>query len=181
MTSTAAVPTTWSIDPTHSLVEFSVKHMMITTVKGRFGAVSGSISLDPAAPRVEAAIDVTSIDTRTEQRDQHLRSPDFFDVAKYPAIAFTSRRIDGRFAKAGDEFRIVGDLTIKGIAREVTLNAVFEGEGKDPWGGSRVSFSAITKINRHEFGLEWNQTLETGGVLVSAEVKISLEIQAIQA
>ncbi len=178
MTSTAAVPTTWNIDSTHSLVEFSVKHMMITTVKGRFGAMSGVLSLDPAGPAVEASVDVASIDTRTEQRDQHLRSPDFFDVANHPAILFKSRRLDGRFARPGDAFRVIGDLTIKGTTREVVLDVVYEGQGGDPWGGTRVSFSASTKIDRHDFGLGWNQALETGGVLVGAEVKISLEIQA---
>lgn len=178
MTSTAAVPTTWTIDSAHSLVEFSVKHMMITMVKGRFGAVTGSLSLDPAGPSVTASIDASSIDTRQAQRDQHLQSPDFFDVAKFPVLEFESRRIEGQFARPGDEFRLIGDLIIKGVRREVVLEAVYEGQGRDPWGGDRVSFSATTRIDRRDFGLGWNQVLETGGVLVGAEVKIALEIQA---
>lgn len=178
MTSTAAVPTTWTIDSAHSLVEFSVKHMMITTVKGRFGALTGTLSLDPAGPAVEASIETASVDTRQAQRDQHLQSADFFDVANHPAILFQSRRIEGQFARPGDAFRLIGDLTIKGVSREVVLDAVYEGQGKDPWGGSRVSFSATTRIDRHDFGLGWNQVLEAGGVLVGAEVKIALEVQA---
>jgi polyisoprenoid-binding protein YceI len=175
--------TTWTLDPTHTLVEFSAKHMMITTVKGRFGAVNGTIEVnefDPDASRVEVEIDASSIDTRTEQRDQHLRSGDFLDVENHPKITFRSKRIEGAHARAGDEFRVVGDLAIRGVTREVVLDAVFEGTGKDPWGGERASFSASTKIDRREFGLTWNQALETGGVLVSNEIKLSLEVQAVK-
>jgi polyisoprenoid-binding protein YceI len=180
----ASPTTTWQIDPNHTLVEFSAKHLMITTVKGRFGKVSGSIVVNDQNPdlsRVEAEIDAATLDTRTEQRDQHLRSPDFLDVEKYPTISFRSRRVQGSSKSPGDEFQVIGDLTIHGTTREVALDAVYEGEGKDPWGGERVSFSATTKIDRRDFGLTWNQALETGGLLVGNDIKISLEVQAVRA
>jgi polyisoprenoid-binding protein YceI len=174
---------TWQIDPNHSLAEFSAKHMMITTVKGRFGKVSGTITVDERNPdrsRVEAEIEAGSIDTRADQRDQHLRSGDFLDVEHYPSITFRSRRVEGTSKNPGDEFRVIGDLTIRGTTREVRLDAVYEGTGKDPWGGERVSFSAKTKIDRRDFGLTWNQALEAGGVLVGNEIKISIEVQAVK-
>ncbi len=175
--------TTWVIDPTHSLVEFSAKHLMITTVKGRFAGVRGTIGVDqanPASSKAEVTIDASSIDTRTEQRDQHLRSADFLDVANHPEITFRSAKVVGRFASPGDSFRLIGALTIRGVTREVELDASFEGQGKDPWGGHRMSFSATTKIDRRDFGLTWNQALETGGILVGNEIKIALEVQATQ-
>jgi polyisoprenoid-binding protein YceI len=181
-TSTGA--STWSLDPAHSLAEFSAKHMMITTVKGRFGAVNGTIVVDEANPdrsSVEVEIEAASIDTRSEQRDQHLRSADFLDVANYPTIAFRSKRVEGAYADPGDQFTVVGDLTIRGTTREVALDVTFEGTGTDPWGGERASFSAETKIDRREFGLTWNQVLEAGGVLVSNQIKLSLEVQAVKA
>lgn len=174
---------TFSIDPTHSAVEFSVKHMMISTVKGRFGDVSGTIVLDPAEPArsaAEARIATESIDTRSDQRDAHLRSPDFFDVERFPAITFRSRRVEGAFAAEGDRFRLTGDLTIRDVTREITLDGTFEGTGRDPWGGERVSFSAHAKLDRRDFGLTWNQALETGGVLVSNEIRIHLDLQAVR-
>jgi polyisoprenoid-binding protein YceI len=173
---------TWQIDPNHSLVEFSAKHLMITTVKGRFTTVSGTIEVDEQNPdrsRVEAEIASATLVTGAEQRDQHLRSPDFLDVEKFPTISFRSKRIQGTSKNPGDEFRVTGDLTIHGTTREVTLDAVYEGTGKDPWGGERVSFSATTKIDRRDFGLTWNQALETGGVLVGNDIKISIEVQAV--
>ena len=179
-----ATRTNWVIDPTHSLVEFSAKHLMITTVKGRFGGVRGAIGLDAVTPSrssVEVTIDAASVDTRVEQRDQHLRSADFLDVERYPDITFRSLRVEGPTAAPGDEFRLIGTLTIHGVAREVALAATFEGQAKDPWGGQRVSFSATTKIDRRDFGLTWSQALETGGLLVGNEIKISLEVQATQA
>src|SRR5215216_7676496 len=184
---TATSPTTgtstWTIDPAHSLIEFSAKHMMITTVKGRFADVTGTITVDeenPERSHVEVEFKAASIDTRAEQRDQHLRSPDFLDVENYPQITFLSRRVEGSSKNPGDEFRVIGDLTIRGTTREVTLHAVYEGIGKDPWGGERVSFSATTKIDRRDFGLTWNQALEAGGVLVGNEIKISIEVQAVR-
>ena len=184
MTTTAeptAGTTTWSIDPAHTLVEFSAKHMMITTVKGRFAEVSGTIHVDEAAPRVEVEMDAASIDTRSEQRDQHLRSADFLDVENFPKVSFRSTRVEGAFATPGDEFRVHGELTIRGTTREVVLDATFEGTGKDPWGGERASFSARGKIDRRDFGLTWNAALETGGVLVSNEIRLAIEAQAVKA
>lgn len=180
-TPAAAVQTeTWTIDPTHSLVEFSVKHLMISTVKGRFGEVQGTVSTDasqPSAFRVEATIDAAGIDTRAEQRDAHLRSADFFDVEKYPTLKFNGKRIEGN---PTGEFRLYGDLTIRDVTREVVLDVTSEGRARDPWGGERAAFTASTKINRKDFGLTWNQGLEAGGVLVGDEVKISLDLQLVK-
>lgn len=178
--STATTATTWNIDPAHTTVEFSVKHLMISTVRGHFGAVTGTIVLDeqnPAASSVTAEIDVTSIDTRTEQRDAHLRSADFFDVDTYPTIRFQSTRIE----KHAGHYDVRGQLTIRDVTREVVLHTTDEGRGGDPWGGQRAAFSATTTIDRREFGLAWNQALETGGVLVGNDIKVSLEVQAVKA
>jgi polyisoprenoid-binding protein YceI len=179
-------PTTsaWTFDPAHSLVEFSAKHMMITTVKGRLADVRGTLTLDEAHPdrsTVEAEFAAASIDTRNEQRDGHLRSPDFLDAETFPTVSFRSRRIEGARATGGASFRVVGDLTIRGTTREVTLDATYEGRGRDPWGSDRVSFSADTKIDRRDFGLVWNAALESGGVLVSNDVKVHVEVQAVRA
>lgn len=176
--------TTWTLDPTHTLVEFSAKHMMITTVKGRFADVAGTIVVDPASPdrsTTEARIATASIDTGVDQRDQHLRSADFLDVEGHPEITFVSRRVEGASREPGDRFRVIGDLTIRGTTREVTLDATYEGRGTDPWGGERVSFSAETRIDRRDFGLTWNQALEAGGFLVANEIRISVEAQAVRA
>lgn len=173
----------WEIDSAHTLVEFSTRHMMITTVKGRFGQVSGRIEMnegDFAASSVEVEMVAESIDTRSDQRDGHLRSADFLDVEAHPVLRFRSTRVEGKPVKDGDRFRLVGDLTIRGVTREVVLDAVFEGRGTDPWGGLRASFSAETKVDRREFGLVWNQTLETGGVLVANDVRIQIEAQAVK-
>jgi polyisoprenoid-binding protein YceI len=176
--------TTWNLDPAHTLVEFSAKHMMITAVKGRFADVRGTLTLNeerPEASSVAVEMAAASLDTRTEQRDQHLRSADFLDAENYPLISFRSRRIEGLRLDEGAEFRLVGDLTIRDGTREVALVATYEGRGRDPWGGERVSFSATTKIDRRDFGLTWNAALESGGVLVSNEIKIHIEAQAIHA
>lgn len=184
---TASTPqptTTWTIDASHSMAEFSAKHMMITTVKGRIADVRGSLTLDEADPaRSSAAVelDAASIDTRVEQRDAHLRSADFLDVARFPHLSFRSRGVHGATSQVGATFQVVGDLTIRDVTREVTLDVTYEGRGRDPWGGERVSFSATTRIDRRDFGLTWNTALETGGVLVSNDVKISLEVQAVRA
>ncbi len=180
-TTTAPARTTWKIDPAHSHVEFGVKHMMITTVKGRFAGVDGTVLMDEsnlANAEVDVRIDASTIDTREPQRDAHLRSADFFDVEKFPHITFKSRRITDR---SGQRFTLDGDLTIHGVTREVTLDVTEEGRGKDPWGGERAGFTASTKINRKDFGLHWNQTLETGGILVGEDVKISLELELVKA
>jgi polyisoprenoid-binding protein YceI len=177
---TATAPetrTAWKLDPAHTSVEFSAKHMMITTVRGRIADVEGTIFTDeenPSNSSVTAVLKAASLDTGNEQRDQHLRSADFLDVENFPNITFESKRIDG----SKDHFKLVGDLTIRGVTRELTLDVTFEGEGKDPWGGERAGFTASGKIDRRDFGLTWNQALETGGVLVANEIKISVEVQA---
>jgi polyisoprenoid-binding protein YceI len=184
--STLAVPpistTTWNLDPSHSVAEFKVKHMMISHVKGQFAKVSGTLSLDDAdltKSRVDAVIEASSIETRDAQRDAHLKSADFFDVETFPTLSFKSNRItvvrDGELAAEGD-------LTLHGVTRKVT----FAVEGptpavKDPWGNTRVAISAATKINRKDFGLTWNAALETGGILVGDEITITLDVQFIQA
>ena len=183
-TPTASTTTTWNIEPNHSLVEFSAKHMMITTVKGRFRDVSGTIVIDeanPARSQVEVSMAAATIDTGVAQRDQHLVSADFLDAENHKAITFKSKRIDGARAETGEEFTVVGDLTIRGTTREVTLKTSYEGRGKDPWGGERISFAATGKIDRRDFGLTWNQALEAGGILVSNDIKISIEVQAVRA
>jgi polyisoprenoid-binding protein YceI len=170
----------WSLDPAHTLLEFAVKHMMIATVKGRFGTVEGSVIADPTdltTAQVNISTDVSSIDTRDEQRDGHLRSADFFDMENHPKVTFRSTQIE---RKDGDEYAITGDLTIRGVTRQVVFNAVMEGQGKDPWGNERFGLSAQTKVNRKEFGLLWNVALEAGGILVSEDVRISVELQAIK-
>ena len=169
---------TWTLDPAHTLVEFAAKHLMITTVKGRFTGVSGTIHMDetdPTASSVEAVIDAASIDTRTDQRDAHLKSADFLEVARYPEITFRSTRVE----RAGDaHYRVTGDLTIHGVTRPVVLDVHDEGRTKDPWGGERAGFSATTRIDRRDFGLTWNQVIESGGVVVGNEIRITLEVEA---
>lgn len=181
--STLTTPTTqeksvYSIDAAHTTVEFIVRHLMISKVRGRFGAFEGTIELAPGSdvPRsIGVKIDAASIDTREPQRDAHLKSPDFFDVENFSQLTFVSNRIEG----APDDFRIHGDLTIHGVTREVVLNGSFEGRGSDPWGGERVAYTANTNVNRKDFGLLWNQALETGGVVVSDEVRIELNVEAV--
>ena len=173
---------TWNIDPTHSVAEFKVKHMMISNVKGSFPKVSGALTLDEAnsgKSSVEATIDVASIVTRDEQRDGHLKSADFFDADKYPTMTFKSTKVVKTGAQEGT---VVGNLTIKDVTKPVVF--AVEGPtapGQDPWGNTRVGISATTKISRKEFGLVWNAALETGGVLVGDDVTITLDVQFIQA
>lgn len=170
----------WTIDSSHSLVEFSVKHMMITTVKGRFEKVSGQGEFDENAPEkswVEATIETSSINTANEQRDGHLRSAEFLEVEKYPTITFKSKKVE---KVSTEEYRITGDLTIRGVTQEVTLNTEYAGEVKSPFGDVRAGFSARTSINRKDFGLNWNVVLETGGVLVSDKIQINLEIELVK-
>ncbi len=179
---TAATTTTWNIDPVHSVAEFRVKHMMISNVKGQFAKVTGALTRDESDPtnsRVEASIEAASIETRDAQRDLHLKSPDFFDVEKFPTLSFKSTSI--RLVRDG-ELAVEGDLTIRDITRKV----LFSVEGptlpaKDPWGNTRVAVSATTKINRKDFGLTWNTALETGGILVGDEVTITLDVQFVKA
>ena len=178
--SPASTSTTWAIDPAHSSVEFAVRHLMITTVKGRFTEVEGTVVLDeadPAASTAEIIVNVASIDTREAQRDAHLRSADFFDADKYPTLTFRSAAV--RDVTPGG-FTLVGALTIHGVTREVALDVVHEGRARDPWGGERAGYAATTKIKRSDFGLTWNQLLETGGLAVSDDVRISLDIELVK-
>jgi polyisoprenoid-binding protein YceI len=182
MTSVATHPgttTTWKIDTTHSHVEFAVKHLMIATVKGRFADVQGTVEAgeDFSNPSIDVIIGAASIDTRQEQRDAHLRSADFFDVERFPTITFRSRR-----AAAGPDgaLRVTGDITIHGVTKEVVLDVVPQGTVRDPWGGERAGFSASTKINRQDFGLTWNQVLETGGIAVGTDVRIAIDVELVK-
>jgi polyisoprenoid-binding protein YceI len=182
-TETASAATTWQIDPAHSAIEFAVKHMMFTTVRGRFRDFRGTILANEENPEessVEVEIQAASIDTGVPDRDTHLRSADFLDVAQYPVITFQSKRVEGKPKKEGDRFRIVGDLMIRGTKQEVTLDCQYEGTGIDPWGGTRAGASATTEIDRRDWGLRWNQVLETGGVLVANKVRIEAEVQAVK-
>ncbi len=181
--STVATPaiTTWNIDPSHSVVEFKVKHMMISNVKGQFTGVTGTLSLDEAdlaQSSVEAAIAIASIQTRDEGRDGHLKSADFFDAEQFPTMQLKSTHIA---RKSDGELVVTGDLTIKGVTRSVEF--AVEGPtpaAKDPWGNTRIGLSATTKINRKDFGLTWNAALETGGVLVGEEISITLDLQFVK-
>lgn len=173
--------TLWKVDPAHTQIEFSVKHMMFTKVRGQFSDFEGTVEFDQESPQdssVEVTIDASSIDTGVSDRDDHLRSGDFFDVENHRQIAFRSKSISGPIEE-GSEFQIVGDLTIRGVTREVTLDAVFHGTGTDPWGGTRVGFGAEIEIDRRDFDLTWNQALETGGILVGHDIDISLQVQAV--
>jgi polyisoprenoid-binding protein YceI len=173
--------TVWTIDTDHSEIGFAVKHLMVATVKGSFRRFSGRVVLDEnnvGKSVIEADIDVASIDTRQEQRDAHLRSADFFDADNFPVITFRSRKVE---QLRHGYLRVVGDLTIRGTTREVVLDVEETGRGGDPWGNQRIGYNARTTINRDEFGLTWNQALETGGVLVSAEVKINVDLQIVKA
>jgi polyisoprenoid-binding protein YceI len=168
---------TYTLDASHSNVEFAVKHMMITTVKGRFSDVKGTLEIpENGQPKLVVTIGAASIDTRTEARDNHLRSPDFFDVEKYPELRFVSTKAD----RTDDGWKVVGDLTIRDVTRPVSLSVTEEGAGVDPWGNQKVAFNATGKFNRSAFGLNWNAALETGGVLVSDEVKLSLDVQLVK-
>ena len=169
----------WEIDPSHSDATFSVKHMMFSTVRGHFNVLSGQLSIDEEQPEnswVEAQVDVTSVDTRSEQRDGHLRSPDFFDAEKYPTLTFKSTKVE---RVSGNQYRVLGDLTMHGVTKPVVFNAEYHGQGKNPWGMQVAGLSAKTKINRKEWGLNWNAPLETGGVLVSEDVNIEIDLEAI--
>ena len=183
-TETAPAVRTWKIDAAHTTVEFAVKHMMFTTVRGRFKALTGTITIDEANPdrsTVEVEIDASTIDTGVPDRDTHLRSADFLDVENHPQITFRSSKVAGAHKKEGDRFKVQGDLSIRGKSIPVTLDAAFEGAGKDPWGNEKAGFSAKTEIDRREWGLTWNQALEAGGILVANSVKIEIEAQAVQA
>ena len=171
--------TRWDIDTTHSGIHFQVRHMVIAKVHGRFTRWTGAVELDPAdltRSSVEARIEAASIDTQVADRDAHLRSADFLDVAKHPEIAFRSTRVE----QGPDGLRVILDLTIRGVTREVALETEYAGTAKDPWGNERAGFSARVAIDRKAFGLTWNAALETGGVLVGEKVEITLEVEAVR-
>ena len=173
---------TWKLDPAHSKAEFKVRHMMIANVKGHFAVTSGTLlehTSDSTLSNVEATVDAASVNTGDAQRDAHLRSADFFDVEKIPTITFKSTKVE---RKGDEEYAVTGDLTIHGVSKSVTFKV--EGPSapaKDPWGNMRIGISATTKINRKDFGLNWNAALETGGILVSEDVNLELDVQFIQA
>jgi polyisoprenoid-binding protein YceI len=172
---------TWKIDNAHSQIDFAVRHMVVAKVRGRFNAWAGELDLDEkdlTRSSVKVEIDAASIDTGNGQRDGHLRSPDFFDAEKFPKLSFRSKRIE-KGGPGRDRYRVVGDLTIRDVTREVVLDAEALGIGKDPWGNDRAAFSASASIDRREFGLTWNQVLEAGGVLVGEKIEIGIELQAV--
>jgi len=168
---------TWSIDPAHSDVSFSVRHMMVSKVKGRFGTFSGTIvtAEDPAQSSVTAEIDLNSIDTNNAQRDEHIRSRDFFEVEKYPTMTFTSTSV----RSDGGDFLLTGDLNLKGVTKPVTLKLELNGIGPDPFGGTRAGFSASTEISRKEFGVDIDMPMDGGGVVIGDRINIALEIEAV--
>jgi len=183
VTTTTATPaaapgtrSTWTIDPAHTGVEFAVRHLMISSVKGRFTSVAGTVTTgdDLTTAEVDITIDAASIDTREAQRDAHLRSADFLEVETFPTLTFKSRTVEH---VGGDEYKLVGDLTIHGVTRQVALDVTSFGALLDPWGNEKAGFNASTKIKRSDYGLVWNVALEAGGVVVGDEVKISIETE----
>ncbi|WP_141619931.1 YceI family protein [Myxococcus sp. AB036A] len=173
--------TTWNIDTTHSAIHFSVRHMVIAKVRGSFRKYSGAISLDEqdiTKSSVAVTIETGSIDSGVDQRDNHLRSPDFFDVEKFPTITFKSTKVE---KASGNGLKVTGNLTIRDITREVVLDAEQLGGAKDPWGNVKTAFEAKTSVDRRDFGLTWNQALEAGGVLVGEKIEIAIEVQAVKA
>ncbi|HEY0243129.1 MAG TPA: YceI family protein [Gemmatimonadaceae bacterium] len=172
-----ATATTWLLDTSHTNVEFAVKHLMIATVKGRFADVTGKLTGsfdDPSNFQLEVNIATESVDTRQAQRDAHLRSSDFFDAGKWPAITFTGKRIVG---DTSNEFTLIGDITIRDVTREIALDVANEGSVRDPWGNERIGFSARARLDRRDFGLLYNQALEAGGFVVGDEIKISIDAE----
>jgi polyisoprenoid-binding protein YceI len=170
----------WILDPAHTAVEFSTRHMMVTTVRGQFQKVSGALNFDaqnPAASSIEVTIDAASLTTSVDDRDNHLRSPDFLDVATYPTITFKSTRVE---MTGPNTARITGDLTMHGVTRPVVLDAEYLGEGKTPYGKTVTGFTGTTRITREDWGLTWNVALETGGWLVGKELTIRLDVEAIK-
>ncbi|WP_339215946.1 YceI family protein [Solibacillus sp. FSL W8-0372] len=169
--------TKWSVDQSHSTIGFEVKHMMVSKVKGHFNSYTADVEAadltDLTTASIQFGINVTSISTNNEDRDNHLKSPDFFSTDEYPEILFNSTNI----SKAGDDYKVTGDLTIKGITNTVTFDVEFGGKGVNPWGVEVYGFEAETKINREDFGLTWNAALETGGVLVGKDIKIKVELE----
>jgi polyisoprenoid-binding protein YceI len=172
-------PGDWQLDPSHTSVNFTARHLMVSKVRGQFQGVSGNIHIseDPLGSWVEVTVDPASVVTGDEKRDEHLRSPDFLDVERYPQITFRSTRLEGE--RPGG-FRLEGDLTVHGVTRPVTLDVEYLGWTTDPWGGRRAGFSATTEVDREDFGLTWNVALETGGVLVGKKAQLDFEIEAVK-
>jgi polyisoprenoid-binding protein YceI len=173
--------TTWNIDSSHSGIHFAVRHMVVSKVRGAFTRWQGTINFDeqkPEASKVSIRIEAASVDTRELKRDEHLRSADFFDVERYPTLSFESTKVE---KLKNNRYRVTGDLVIRGVTKSIELEAEHLGGGKDPWGNERIGFQAETSINRKDFGLNWNQALETGGVLVGDKVEISIDAEAIKA
>lgn len=171
--------TNFTIDAAHSHVNFSVRHLVVAKVRGRFTKFAGTFAFDaesPANSHVSVSIDAGSIDTSDAQRDGHLKSPDFFDVENHKEITFKSKSVEGK----GSAFKVTGDLTIHGVTKEVTLDVEYAGISKDPWGNEKAGFEAKTTINRKDYGLVWNAILETGGVAVGEDVKIELDVEALK-
>jgi polyisoprenoid-binding protein YceI len=172
---------TWNLDAAHSSINFVIRHMVVSKVRGSFTKFTGNVRLDEAdltQSSVEVRIDASSVDTGAAERDAHLRSPDFFDVERFPELRFESKRI----AKVGENIcRVLGELTIRDVSREVELDTEYAGRGTDPWGNQRVAFSGRATIDRKDFGLGWNQALEAGGVLVGDSVEIELDMQVVKA
>ena len=179
MSATPITPGTWTVDPSHSSVSFVARHLMVSKVRGSFGSFSGTITIaeDLLESSVEATLDVASISTGDDGRDEHLRSGDFFDLEQFPTWTLTSTGLRAD----GDDYVMTADLTIKGVTRPVEFEVEFEGMATDPWGNTKAGFEATAEINRKDFGLEWNVALDAGGVLVGEKVKIELDIQAVKA
>lgn len=179
--SASAAVTTWNVDPAHSVAQFKVKHMMISNVKGEFTHIRGTLKLDPDVTKsqIEASIDAATINTREKDRDTHLKSADFLDVEKFPMLTFKSTRVS---KKNEGDFAVEGDLTIHGVTRKVVFDVEGLGEPiKDPWGNTRIGIAATTSIKRKDFGLTWNATLETGGILVGEDVHVTVDVEFIKA
>ena len=175
----ALTPGTWTVDASHSTVGFTARHLMVAKVRGRFTDFTGEINVgdDPLKSSVNAVVQIASVTTNDEGRDAHLKNGDFFDADVHPTMTFTSTAIE----PDGGDFKLHGDLTIKGTTKPVTFDLEFEGVAVDPWGNTKAGFTAETEINRKDFGLEWNVALETGGVVVGEKVKITLDIEALKA
>jgi polyisoprenoid-binding protein YceI len=177
----AASADTWQIDPVHTTVGFTVRHMTISSVRGQFDKVAGTISAnsnDPASAVIEATIDTASIDTRSADRDSDLKSPNFLDVAKYPTMTFKSKKVE---AAGPGKYKVVGDLTLHGVTKEVTLAVEVAGAPiKDPWGNTRAGAFATTTISRKDFGLMWNKIIETGGAVIGDAVSVEINVEAVK-
>lgn len=174
---TVPAPGTYTIDPSHSSTSFEVRHLGLSKVRGGFDSFSGTVVIDedPAKSSVEVSLDAASFSTGSEDRDGHVKSEDFLDVENHPVLTFRSTGV----RQDGDDWKVDGELAVKDVARPVTLDVEFEGAGEDPWGNGRIAFAASTEIDRGDWGINWNQTLETGGVLVGKKVKIQIDVQAV--